>query len=376
MNGEIAHSANATEPLSRISRSRLDVVWMYFGDNASDDWAAIQEVKTTGQASLDLAEDLINDYKKLFGDDHRVRLQSRLTGLMNVLDELGRGDLSPRLAALGGLGPDSAAGIKLYPTLLHESGIESSTKMLRHPPGNHGARLVLPCNRLLVNWSGPNRPSARTFSSRSIVMPLPSWVDFGTAQQFAAVMSRELSGSSETWATLFSHAQAVLASRTSTRDSEEIDTYDFDEWNDLVCAARILDSAATEKGVNGQGNRTSAAILAACAFGMSGTAVSARAVILGHQLLRSGLSAGELTALALSSPSLSGHVLPELPSGSSYRACVENLSAFLATGGDKEFDMAAKALSDSIRAEGGSWEGVFAEVESPFSRPCAAALYS
>ena len=130
VNGEIAHSANATEPLSRISRSRLDVVWMYFGDNASDDWAAIQEVKTTGQASLDLADDLINDYKKLFGDDHRVRLQSRLTGLMNVLDELGRGDLSPRLAALGGLGPDSAAGIKLYPTLLHESGIESSTKML------------------------------------------------------------------------------------------------------------------------------------------------------------------------------------------------------------------------------------------------------
>ena len=188
-------------------------------------------------------------------------------------------------------------------------------------------------------------------------MPLPSWVDFGTAQQFAAVMSRELSGSSETWATLFSHAQAVLASRTATRESEELDIYDLDKWNDLVCAARVLDSAATEKGVKEQGDRTAAAILAACAFGMSGTAVSARAVILGHQLLRSGLSPGELTALALSSPPLSGNVLPELPSGSSYRACVENLSAFLATGGDKEFDMAATALSDSIRTEGGSWEG-------------------
>ena len=257
VNGEIAHSANATEPLSRISRSRLDVVWMYFGDYASDDWAAIQEVKTTGQASLDLADDLINDYNKLFGDDHRVRLQSRLTGLMNVLDELGRGDLSPRLAALGGLGPDSAAGIKLYPTLLHDSGIESSDEDARYPPGNHGARLVIPRYRLLVNWSGPNRPSTRTASSRSIVMPLPSWVDFATAQQFAAVMSRELSGSSETWATLFSHAQAVLASRTSTRESEGIDIYDLDEWNDLVCAARILDSAATEKGVKEQGDRDS-----------------------------------------------------------------------------------------------------------------------
>ena len=207
-------------------------------------------------------------------------------------------------------------------------------------------------------------------------MPLPSWVDFGTAQQFAAVMSRELSGSSETWATLFSHAQAVLASRTSTRDSEEIDTYDFDEWNDLVCAARILDSAATEKGVNEQGNRTSAAILAACAFGMSGTAVSARTVILGHQLLRSGLSPGELTALALSSPPLSGNVLPELPSGSSYRACVENLSAFLATGGDKEFRHGCKSAIGLYPRGGWFLGGVFAEVESPFSRPCAAALYS
>ena len=188
-------------------------------------------------------------------------------------------------------------------------------------------------------------------------MSLPSWVDFGTAQQFAAVMSREFSGSSESWATLFSHAQAVLSTRTATRNSEEIVVYDSDEWNDLVCAARILDSAATERGVKERGNQTAAAILAACAFGMSGTAVSAKAVIEGHQLFQSELSPGELTALALSSPPLSGNVLSGLPSGSSYRACVESLTAFLATGGETEFDMTAKALADSIRAEGGSWEG-------------------
>ena len=130
VNGEIAHSANATEPLSPISRSRLDVVWMYFGDHPSGDWAAIQEVKTTGQASLGLADDLISDYNKLFGDDNRVRLRARLIGLMNVLDELGLGHLSHRLTALGGSGPDSTVGIKLLPTLLHDSGIGSSAKML------------------------------------------------------------------------------------------------------------------------------------------------------------------------------------------------------------------------------------------------------
>ena len=188
-------------------------------------------------------------------------------------------------------------------------------------------------------------------------MSLPNWVDFGTAEKFAATMARELSGSSQTWATLFSHAQAVLASRTATRDSEEIDNYSADEWNDLVCAARILDSAATERGVKDPASRAAAAVLAACAFGMSGTAVSARAVILGNQLLRSGLSPGELTSLALSSPPLSGNVLPELPGGSSFRACVENLAAYLATGRDIEYNMAAQALSDCIRAEGGSWEG-------------------
>ena len=188
-------------------------------------------------------------------------------------------------------------------------------------------------------------------------MPLPDWVDFATAQKFAATMARELTGSPETWATLFSHAETVLASRTETRDSEEIDIYDFDEWDDLVCAARILDSAATEKGVKEQADRTAAAILASCAFGMSGTAVSASAVIRSNKLLQSGLSPGELTALALSSPPLSGYVLPELPRGSSYRACVENLAAFLATGLDKEFDMTSEALTDAIRKEGGSWEG-------------------
>lgn len=130
VHGEIAHSANASAPLSRISRSGLDVVWMYFGANPSEDWAAIQEIKTTGQGSLGLADELADDYAKLYGTDHRVRLEPRLYSLMSVLRELGLGQFSPRLTALGGPGPNSTTGIYLLPTLIHDSSNESSTKML------------------------------------------------------------------------------------------------------------------------------------------------------------------------------------------------------------------------------------------------------
>ena len=72
-------------------------------------------------------------------------------------------------------------------------------------------------------------------------MPIPAWVDFESAERSAAVMARGLSGSSEAWGTLLAHAQAVLASRTDTLEFELHNSYDFDEWRDLVAAARILD---------------------------------------------------------------------------------------------------------------------------------------
>ena len=175
-------------------------------------------------------------------------------------------------------------------------------------------------------------------------------------------MARAMSGSSETWATLFSHAHAVLAARTETRDSEDIDTYELDEWRDLASAAQILDSALTDFGVQEESARTSTALLAACAFGMSGTAVSANAVIRGNNLLGSGLSAGELTALAFSSPPLSGSILQGLPRGSSYQACVEHLAAFLSSGSDIEFEMTSNSLTEVIREEVGSWEGYLLEL--------------
>ena len=196
-------------------------------------------------------------------------------------------------------------------------------------------------------------------------MPLPDWVDFESAEQAAAVMARGLSGSSEAWGTLLANAQAVLGFRTDAPLSELPSSYDFDEWRDLVAAARILDLAATELGLSDLENRKAAAILAACAFGMSGTAVSATAVIRGHRLLDSDLSPSELVALALSSPGLSREVLPRLPEGSRHRTCIENVTAFLARGSEEQFGAAAWALEEATREEFSAWEGYLLSPNPP-----------
>ncbi len=188
-------------------------------------------------------------------------------------------------------------------------------------------------------------------------MSLPTWVDFELSERTAAVMARGLAGPSESWGTLFAHAQTILAVRTDNLNYNLGGSYDFDEWQDLIAAGRILDLSTTEYGVADQENRRSAAILAACAFGMSGTSVSARAVIHNHNLLDYELSPGELTALALSSPDVSSKVLPRLPIASQYEVCLENLVAFLAIGSDKEFFAATEALQRVVFDEQDPWAG-------------------
>lgn len=188
-------------------------------------------------------------------------------------------------------------------------------------------------------------------------MSPPSWVDYRTAERNAAVSAREFTGATEAWGTVLTHAQAVLASRTDTRAEEHLDSYEFSEWHDLVAAARILDLAATESGLRDADARSTAAVLAACAFGMSGTAVSAAATIESHRLLASDLSPSELVALALSAPMHSSKIFPDLGSGTAHRSCVENLAAFLATGDGHQMDAATGALDDIIRDEPSSWGG-------------------
>ena len=129
-NSEIAVTANAWDPLAAISRPDIDIIWLHFGSTEVGDWAALQEVKTTGQTSLQLADDLITDYDKLFGQNARVTLRTRLDALKFRLEQMGNDQLAPRLTGLGGPYPEECRGIRLVPTLIHDASQNSSTKMV------------------------------------------------------------------------------------------------------------------------------------------------------------------------------------------------------------------------------------------------------
>jgi hypothetical protein len=133
-NGEKAITANAHAPLSDISRPDLDIVWMSFGTTPASDWAAIQEVKTTSQASLNLADDLISDYDKLFGENLKLTLRTRLDSLKNRLEQMQEGSLASRITSLGGASAERTRGIRVFPTLVHDAAYDSSDKMtiIRH----------------------------------------------------------------------------------------------------------------------------------------------------------------------------------------------------------------------------------------------------
>ena len=192
--------------------------------------------------------------------------------------------------------------------------------------------------------------------------PLPSWVDYELAEQAAAVMTRSLSGTTAAWGELLATAQTVLARRLDTIDAEPTASYGFDDWRDIVCASRILDLAGTDKGLADRGNRQSAAILAACAFGMSGAFVSAKAVIDSHGLLNADLSPGELVALVISCPTFSRETFLRFRVGTPYRECLEAIVDFLATGVDRAFDDAKGALDRAIEDNPSGWEAYLLEL--------------
>ena len=188
-------------------------------------------------------------------------------------------------------------------------------------------------------------------------MTLPIWVDIEAAERSAAVMARNLTGSSQSWASLFTHAQAVLTSRTDSLYTEPDDTYDYEEWKDLMAAARVLDLSATKYGISDLEGRKDAAVLSACAFGMSGSAVSATAVIQNHNLLDFDLSQGELTTLAISSPSLIPNILPRLHERTKLYECIRIIQRFLETGDEVQHDIATKLLQEATYEETEVWEG-------------------
>ena len=125
----LAYTANAWDPLGNMSRPGPDIKWLNLGQNPNEDWITIQEVKTTGDNSLALASDLITDYNKLFGQDLKLTLRTRLTHLKNRLDQEGRTEMAPRITELGGPSPAQSHGVYLVPTLLHDALADSSTRM-------------------------------------------------------------------------------------------------------------------------------------------------------------------------------------------------------------------------------------------------------
>ncbi len=188
-------------------------------------------------------------------------------------------------------------------------------------------------------------------------MPIPNWVNFESAERSAATMSRGLYGADAAWAELLANAQGVLANRTDDLLNVNFDSYDFDEWSDLVAAARVLDLAATDRGLGASKNRKTSAILAVCAFGMAGTSVSSHAVIDSQRLLQMDLTPGELTAIAVNSPKLCRVLYRQLPEGTPHRRCLEGLTMFLVSGNDCHFDNAAEELRQASYEENNPWEG-------------------
>jgi hypothetical protein len=126
--------ANYTQCTSSISRPDIDIVWMHFDENAQADHVWLQEVKTTGAATLSLADGLIDDYDKLFDTNPKLTLQTRLASLAAEYRFLALdSDKADRLISIleSSLSADDSPHISLVPTVVHQCSSESaSTKLL------------------------------------------------------------------------------------------------------------------------------------------------------------------------------------------------------------------------------------------------------
>jgi hypothetical protein len=113
--------ANAFQPLSRVSRAGIDLMWLYFAEDAENDFAVLQEVKATGHPALTYATALPKDYEKLFGTDPNLTLHTRLLVAKSEVEYvLKKPELLPRVTALAGASPQASPKIKLLPTLVHD----------------------------------------------------------------------------------------------------------------------------------------------------------------------------------------------------------------------------------------------------------------
>ena len=124
--------ANAFQPLGRQSRAGLDLLWVFFGHDQAEDYAVLQEVKTTGGLDLSYADQLPIDYDKLFGTDPHFSLHTRLLEAKNELEFIHREPLlAPRLTQLAGATPGACSKVRLVPTLVHDEAAEDHERVLQ-----------------------------------------------------------------------------------------------------------------------------------------------------------------------------------------------------------------------------------------------------
>lgn len=124
---------NATNPLQNISSAGIDIIYAYFdANNPAHDKLYIQETKTTGNPNMVYANKLVDDYKKLFGDDIDFTLHSRLQVLANKLEfSLQQPQLVNRVLQMGATTPQTCNNIYLLPTAVHEkNGSQPIQRML------------------------------------------------------------------------------------------------------------------------------------------------------------------------------------------------------------------------------------------------------
>jgi hypothetical protein len=114
-------AANAFKTLGNISRSEIDLLWIGFGQTAQDDFVIHQEVKTTTALNLAYSVSLLDDYKKSFGPDPYLTLNTHLQAVKSKLKyEWQRPDLVNRVNALQSHSPAAAHRLTIVPTLVHD----------------------------------------------------------------------------------------------------------------------------------------------------------------------------------------------------------------------------------------------------------------
>lgn len=118
--GHRCDGPNYLTPLSGISRSEIDLVWIEFNEESDElDCAWLQEVKTSSAVDLAIARKLTDDYQKLFGTDLERTLATRLQAIASRIQYAERRpDLAARIRNLCEIRPQDIKQVNLEPTLL------------------------------------------------------------------------------------------------------------------------------------------------------------------------------------------------------------------------------------------------------------------